>query len=121
MDKARIIKYSKQAVKFIKKQEQSIKYRLRKAIDGLKSVPMIGDILPMEGYRDGRMRLRVGNYRIIFKEINERKDCFCNRCQQGHRIRNCQIPRQERLAGYHRRTRRTACRGGYKRTEIGRC
>lgn len=25
----------------------------------------------MEGYNDGRMRLRVGTYRVIFKEINE--------------------------------------------------
>ena len=25
----------------------------------------------MEGYKDGRMRLRVGTYRIIFKEISE--------------------------------------------------
>lgn len=71
MNKGRIIKYSKQAVKFIKKQEQFVKDRLRKAIYGLKSIPMVGDILPMEGYNDGRMRLRVGNYRIIFKEINE--------------------------------------------------
>lgn len=71
MDKERIIKYSKDAVKFIKKQEQSVKNRLRIAIDGLKNKPMTGDILPMEGYKDGRMRLRVGTYRVIFKEINE--------------------------------------------------
>lgn len=71
MDKERIIKYSKDAVKFIKKQEQSVKNRLRKAIDGLKNKPMVGDILPMEGYNDNRMRLRVGTYRVIFKVINE--------------------------------------------------
>lgn len=71
MNKKRIIKYSKDAVKFIKKQEQTVKDRLRKAIEGLKNVPMTGDILPMEGYKDGRMRLRVGTYRVIFKEISE--------------------------------------------------
>ena len=71
MDKERIIKYSKDATKFIKKQEQSVKHRLREAIKGLKEKPMIGDIRPLEGYRDGRMRLRVGNYRVIFRVINE--------------------------------------------------
>ena len=71
MDKPRIIKYSKDAVKFIKKQEESVKKRLRNAIEGLKEIPMSGDIRPLEGYKDGRMRLRVGGFRIIFKIINE--------------------------------------------------
>lgn len=71
MGKERIIKYSRDAVKFIKKQETTIKKRLRAAIEGLKKIPMIGDIRPMEGYKDGRMRLRVGGFRVIFKEISE--------------------------------------------------
>ena len=71
MGKERIIKYSRDAVKFIKKQEPTIKKRLRAAIEGLKKLPKIGDIRPMEGYKDGRMRLRVGGFRVIFKEISE--------------------------------------------------
>ena len=71
MGKEKIIKYSKDAVKFIKKQDAITKKRLREAIEGLKNIPMTGDIRPLEGYKDGRMRLRVGSYRVIFKEISE--------------------------------------------------
>lgn len=54
------INYSKQAVKFLKKQPASIRERIRNAIQNLPS----GDVKKLQG-RDG-YRLRVGDYRIIF-------------------------------------------------------
>lgn len=41
--------------------------RIRTAIGGLTKTPPEGDIKPMKGYSDGRQRLRVGGWRIIFR------------------------------------------------------
>lgn len=60
------IEYSKRAVKFINKQDRPTKQRIKKAIEGLTETPPKGDIKPLQGYTDGRKRLRVGKYRIIY-------------------------------------------------------
>ena len=67
MDREIQVQYSSNAIKFIKKQEAKQKLRLRNAIEGLKDRPMRGDIKLLEGYKDGRYRLRVGTFRVIFK------------------------------------------------------
>ena len=41
--------------------------RIRIAINGLTENPPVGDIKPMQGYSDGRKRLRVGSWRVIYK------------------------------------------------------
>lgn len=61
------IVYSKDSLKFLAKAEKSTVARIRAAIDGLTQTPAVGDIKIMQGYSDGRMRLRVGKYRIIYK------------------------------------------------------
>ena len=61
------IKYSKDALKFLSKLDKKSVERIRAAIQGLTLDPPIGDIKPMQGYNDGRKRLRVGGWRIIFK------------------------------------------------------
>ncbi len=55
------IQYSKQAIKFLKKQDTITQKRLIKAIHLL---PEIGDVKRLQG-RNG-YRLRVGDYRILF-------------------------------------------------------
>ena len=40
-------------------------------ITGLTQKPPKGDIKPLSGYTDGRFRLRVGGYRVIYKIIND--------------------------------------------------
>ncbi len=41
---------------------------IRAVIDNnLKHLPAPGDIKPLEGYSDGRKRLRIGSIRIIFR------------------------------------------------------
>ena len=65
------IKYSKDAIKFMSKLDQKSVFRIRAAIEGLAQKPPIGDIKPMQGYSDNRMRLRVGAWRIIFKYATE--------------------------------------------------
>jgi len=65
------IKYSKDAVKFLSKLDQKSVNRIRTAVEGLTLTPPQGDIKPMQGYQDNRLRLRVGGWRIIFKYGNE--------------------------------------------------
>lgn len=54
------IQYSKQAEKFLKKQNADTRNRIRNAIRSLPS----GDVKKLQG-RNG-YRLRVGDYRVIF-------------------------------------------------------
>lgn len=54
------IQYSKEAVKFLKKQDRSTQIRITNAINNLPA----GDVVKLQG-RSG-YRLRVGSYRIIF-------------------------------------------------------
>ena len=60
------IRYSKAAVKAIKAMDKATKDRIRAGILGLTQKPPVGD-KPMQGYHDGRHRLRVGKYRVIYK------------------------------------------------------
>ena len=61
------IRYSKAAVKAINAMDKATKTRIHAVILGLMQKPPIGDIKPLQGYHDGRQRLRVGKYRIIYK------------------------------------------------------
>lgn len=54
------IQYSKQAVKFLKKQDTTTRKRIISAINMLPS----GDVKKLQG--STFFRLRVGDYRIIF-------------------------------------------------------
>ncbi len=59
--------YAKSAAKAIEKLDKTTKQRIRAAILGLTQKPPQGDIKPLQGFQDGRCRLRVGGYRIIYK------------------------------------------------------
>ena len=59
------IKYSRDALKFLAKLDPKAVNRIRTAIQGLAKSPPEGDILPLQGYSDGRKRLRVGGWRVI--------------------------------------------------------
>ena len=61
------IKYSKESLKFLNRLDNTSVMRIRSAINGLTESPPRGDIKLMKGYTDGRKRLRVGAWRIIFK------------------------------------------------------
>ena len=65
------IKYSKDALKFLSKLDKKSVCRIRDAITGLTYQPPVGDIKTMQGYSDGRKRLRVGSWRIIYRHENE--------------------------------------------------
>ncbi len=54
------IKYSKQAIKFIKKQDKPTRNRL---YDAINSIPL-GDIIRLSNSKN--YRLRLGEFRIIF-------------------------------------------------------
>ena len=55
---------------FIKAGQKSVN-RIREAVAGLTAVPPVGVIKAMQGYADGRKRLRLGSWRIIFKFTEE--------------------------------------------------
>lgn len=62
------VRYSKSAKKFIQSRTPKEKERLKAIIsENLMVLPATGDIRPLQGYTDGRMRLRVGGVRIIFR------------------------------------------------------
>lgn len=65
------IKYTKTAQKYIEKLPRDIKQLIKKSIEGLAENPPKGDIKNMEGSKDGRKRLRVGKYRVIYKYEND--------------------------------------------------
>lgn len=59
------IQPSKQAIKFLKKQERNVSDRIHAALKGLLEIPPIGDIKKMKG-TGNTYRLRVGNYRVVY-------------------------------------------------------
>ncbi len=65
------IRYSKSAVKTIKSLDKPTKQRIKEGIEGLTSNPPKGDIKYLQGFTDGRQRLRIGKYRIIYKYSSE--------------------------------------------------
>lgn len=65
------IKYEKSAIKYLKSLQRPQRDLILAAIDKLTRHPAEGDIKPMSGYKDGRYRLRVGKYRVIYKYIND--------------------------------------------------
>ena len=64
------IQYKKKAVKALNAMDKPTKRRIKEAIEGLTLTPPKGNIKPMQGYKDGRFRLRGGDYRIIYKYDN---------------------------------------------------
>lgn len=54
------IKYSKQAIKFLDKQNEETKSRIKKAINKLP----LGDVKKLKG--SDYYRLRIGDFRVIF-------------------------------------------------------
>lgn len=64
------IRYSKDALKFLSKLDKKSVFRIREAITGLTVNPPVGDIKTMQGYNDGRKRLRIGSWRIIYRHEN---------------------------------------------------
>lgn len=64
------IKLEKSAIKYLKGLQKPQRDLILAAIEKLTHRPAEGDIKPMSGYKDGRYRLRVGKYRIIYKYIN---------------------------------------------------
>jgi mRNA interferase RelE/StbE len=68
------VRYSRDAVKFLNKQTNETVKRIRKNInEKLRTKPPKGDVVQLEGYNDGRKRLRVGSWRIIFRYTEENK------------------------------------------------
>ncbi|MCI8377034.1 MAG: type II toxin-antitoxin system RelE/ParE family toxin [Lachnospiraceae bacterium] len=63
------IEYSKRAAKYINSLDRPSKQRIKKAIEGLTEQPPKGDIRMLQGFSDGRKRLRVGKYRIIYNYL----------------------------------------------------
>lgn len=60
------IKYSKKSLKFLAKQDKKTVERIRGAIRKLTLDPPQGDIKEMQGTDKGKLRLRVGSFRVIY-------------------------------------------------------
>ena len=67
-------KIEKQASKYISKLDKPTQKRI---IDGIDELPDNGDIKRLQGHKEKLYRLRIGDYRIIFKNEqakNERNE-----------------------------------------------
>ena len=62
--------YSNRAAKALSTTDSVIKKRIKK---GIEEIPK-GNIKPLQGYSDGRKRLRIGKYRIVFIQDGEDLD-----------------------------------------------
>lgn len=72
------IQYEKAAVKYLKALQKPQRDLILDAIEKLTHKPAEGDIKKMSGYKDGRYRLRVGKYRIIYKYLtNNEIEVLC--------------------------------------------
>lgn len=65
------IKYSKKSLKFLAKQEKATVIRIRTAIQKLSVAPSECDIKEMQGADKGKMRMRVGSFRVIYSYKEE--------------------------------------------------
>lgn len=63
------IEYSKKAAKYINGLDKPTKQRIKAGIEGLTQEPPNGDTKTLQGFADGRKRLRVGKYRIVYNYL----------------------------------------------------
>ncbi len=61
------VELSKEAAKYIHKQDSITKCRIKDAIIGLTQIPPQGDIKPLQAYMPPSNRLRIGKHRIIYR------------------------------------------------------
>lgn len=66
-----LIRYSKDALRFLKKLDRKSVERIREAVRNLTLEPPQGNINLLQGYNDHRKRLRVGSWRIIYRNTKE--------------------------------------------------
>ncbi len=61
------IKYSKQAIKFLKSLDKKLVLRILKKIEALREKPIQHDSKTVEGYSEKLFRVRIGDYRILYE------------------------------------------------------
>ena len=61
------IRYAKAAAKYLESLDRDTKRRILAGIMGLTQKPPVGDIKTLQEYSDGRLRLRVGKYRVVYR------------------------------------------------------
>ena len=61
------ITLSKKAAKALEALDKTTRARVVAGIHGIPD----GDIKPLQGYSDGRKRLRIGKYRVVFRIMEE--------------------------------------------------
>ena len=65
------IVFSKTAKKGIERMTKDYKKLLHNGILGLTKTPPEGDVKQMQGTKDGRYRLRIGKYRVLFQYLTD--------------------------------------------------
>jgi len=61
------IKYSRQAVKFLKKIDKGLVLRILEKVERLKEIPIEHDSKSVKGYDEKLFRVRVGDYRVLYE------------------------------------------------------
>jgi mRNA interferase RelE/StbE len=60
------VKLRKEALKYLARMNEPMRSAMVKALEGLAEEPPLGDVKRLQG-QDGFYRLRVGNYRAIYR------------------------------------------------------
>lgn len=65
------VEFSKKAAKALRLLAPPLQKNIAARIQGLLQTPPVGDIQPMQGYPPDVFRLRVGQYRVVFRNAVE--------------------------------------------------
>lgn len=79
------IAYSKVVLKFLAKLDKKSALRIRDAVKGLTHQPPERDIKLMQGFSDGRKRLRIGSWRVIYRVDTDGVVTILNIIEIGNR------------------------------------
>jgi len=64
------IVYHKKATKALESMDAVTRQRICAGINGMPE----GDIKPLKGHSDDKLRLRIGKYRVVFRFIDENNE-----------------------------------------------
>jgi mRNA-degrading endonuclease RelE of RelBE toxin-antitoxin system len=67
------VRVEKRAAKYLSSLDATNRERIKAALKNLAKDPPEGDIKPIKGEKKGAYRVRVGGYRILYRE---RTDCL---------------------------------------------
>lgn len=80
------VKYSNQALKFLRRSDNELVKRILDKIEKLKENPFPSDVKRAEGFDDKVFRVRVGKHRILYEAYHEEKLIVISKIDKRERV-----------------------------------